>query len=121
MSKKKKKEIVEWAGHDGDKRVTKWRRNRHQAWVETERVARNLKKPLQLCWRKPLSHLIQKQENASLLSANAGGALAFNAHLDKCAQCKNHPFSLCDEGSKLLHEATGTENVERFLEKQAKL
>lgn len=29
----------------------------------------------------------------------------FHAHLDKCAQCREHPFDLCVEGAKLLREA----------------
>jgi len=29
----------------------------------------------------------------------------FHAHLDKCAQCANHPFELCAEGAKLLELA----------------
>lgn len=27
---------------------------------------------------------------------------AFHAHLDRCEQCRNHPFGLCPEGRKLL-------------------
>ena len=26
----------------------------------------------------------------------------YHAHLDKCAQCRNHPFNLCPVGAKLL-------------------
>ena len=29
----------------------------------------------------------------------------FHAHLDICAQCRNHPFGLCATGAKLLKEA----------------
>jgi hypothetical protein len=29
----------------------------------------------------------------------------FHAHLDKCAQCREHPFDLCKEGAGLLREA----------------
>lgn len=29
----------------------------------------------------------------------------FHAHLDKCAQCREHPFSLCKEGERLLMQA----------------
>ena len=27
---------------------------------------------------------------------------AFHDHLDKCAQCRNHPFNLCPKGAALL-------------------
>lgn len=30
---------------------------------------------------------------------------AFHAHLDICQQCRDNPFALCAEGSKLLHQA----------------
>ena len=33
----------------------------------------------------------------------------FHAHLDKCAQCEQHPFDLCAEGVKLI-EAAATDN-----------
>ena len=26
----------------------------------------------------------------------------FHAHLDICIQCRNHPFDLCKEGTRLL-------------------
>jgi len=26
----------------------------------------------------------------------------FHAHLDECAQCRNHPFGLCPTGARLL-------------------
>lgn len=26
----------------------------------------------------------------------------FHKHLDRCAQCANHPFALCTEGARLL-------------------
>jgi len=29
----------------------------------------------------------------------------FYAHLDACAQCREHPFDLCGAGSNLLREA----------------
>ena len=29
----------------------------------------------------------------------------FHAHLDICEQCREHPFDLCREGSRLLEEA----------------
>lgn len=29
----------------------------------------------------------------------------FHAHLDKCEQCREHPFNLCKEGAGLLREA----------------
>ena len=28
----------------------------------------------------------------------------FHAHLDECEQCREHPFNLCSEGERLLHE-----------------
>jgi hypothetical protein len=30
---------------------------------------------------------------------------AFHEHLDQCAQCRNHPFDLCDTGATLLRLA----------------
>jgi len=30
----------------------------------------------------------------------------FHEHLDKCEQCRNHPFDLCEIGQKLLIEST---------------
>jgi hypothetical protein len=36
---------------------------------------------------------------------------AFHQHLDACAQCREHPMELCQEGSKLLISgATGEED-----------
>lgn len=32
----------------------------------------------------------------------------FHAHLDACEQCREHPFNLCPEGEKLLHQAGQT-------------
>jgi len=32
------------------------------------------------------------------------GIEKFHLHLDKCQQCREHPFALCLEGSKLLHD-----------------
>lgn len=29
----------------------------------------------------------------------------FHSHLDECAQCREHPFALCDTGRKLIVEA----------------
>ncbi len=29
----------------------------------------------------------------------------FHAHLDECAQCRNHPFGLCATGAALLKKA----------------
>lgn len=29
----------------------------------------------------------------------------FHEHLDRCEQCRNHPFDLCQEGHLLLHAA----------------
>jgi len=37
----------------------------------------------------------------------------FHAHLDVCSQCRNHCFSLCPTGAKLLREAaTGEQTPE---------
>jgi hypothetical protein len=36
------------------------------------------------------------------------GQLAFEAHLDACAQCREHPFDLCPAGANLLMLATRT-------------
>jgi hypothetical protein len=30
---------------------------------------------------------------------------AFHCHLDQCAQCREHPFELCEEGAILLRAA----------------
>lgn len=30
---------------------------------------------------------------------------AFHRHLDECAQCREHPFRLCDVGAPLLEQA----------------
>lgn len=32
------------------------------------------------------------------------GIEKFHKHLDVCRQCREHPFALCLEGSRLLHE-----------------
>jgi hypothetical protein len=37
---------------------------------------------------------------------------AFHAHLDACAQCREHPFDLCPTGSLLLR-SSATEEVVR--------
>lgn len=29
----------------------------------------------------------------------------FYSHLNKCAQCRNHPFELCEDGAELLKES----------------
>lgn len=31
----------------------------------------------------------------------------FHEHLDRCDQCRNHPFDLCKEGESLLKKAAG--------------
>lgn len=28
----------------------------------------------------------------------------FHHHLDRCAQCRNHPFNLCAEGTRLIDQ-----------------
>ena len=33
----------------------------------------------------------------------------FHEHLDMCEQCREHPFSLCTEGAKLLLEQFAAE------------
>ena len=38
---------------------------------------------------------------------------AFHAHLDACAQCREHPFDLCPTGSLLLRSSV-TEDVVRL-------
>lgn len=30
----------------------------------------------------------------------------FHKHLDKCPQCKNHPFNLCSKGERILFTET---------------
>lgn len=30
--------------------------------------------------------------------------LAFHKHLDQCKQCREHPFALCPEGTRLLKQ-----------------
>lgn len=33
---------------------------------------------------------------------------AFEAHLDACRQCREHPFDLCVDGARLLREAVAS-------------
>lgn len=39
------------------------------------------------------------------MSAPMPDVQAFHAHLNECAQCRNHPMALCSRGAVLLHGA----------------
>ncbi len=43
----------------------------------------------------------------------AGAHAAFDAHLDRCAQCAEHPFDLCPTGDFMLRKAA--EAIEKGL------
>jgi len=45
------------------------------------------------------------------------GANKFHAHLDVCAQCREHPFNLCLEGHSILMDAIqGLEGPENLVD-----
>jgi hypothetical protein len=43
--------------------------------------------------------------------SNEAPGKEFNAHLDVCVRCRNHPFALCKTGAELLEKAA-TKNIE---------
>lgn len=43
----------------------------------------------------------------------------FHTHLDECAQCRDHPFDLCEVGASLLVEAGHKE--QEVMRREAKL
>lgn len=44
---------------------------------------------------------------------------AFHAHLEVCAQCRDHPFALCSVGVALIHEAVLRIGDEQLLPRAA--
>jgi hypothetical protein len=42
----------------------------------------------------------------------------FHDHLDRCEQCRNHPFALCAKGYKLLVIAASGDESKNYPEKK---